>query len=262
MNLNKTFFSAVLVGTSFVCVGNSAKAAVINFDDQGLTGPNLFRDAGPAQTLNIATEFGNVRFEGGVILTNPTNLPANRSSVYGTAEFLGDTAINNPIDPSLSNPIRITFENPIENFFLDILNGNTQEVEYTVLDNIGNSATFALPSNLDEGFQKIGFGATGNLVNVSALELEGDIPFDFFIDNITFNEELPEDLLEPIEEVVVTPPVTEPPVTEPPVTEPPVTEPPVTEPPVTESPVTTPEPTSIFAFVTLLCSVIGLKIKK
>jgi hypothetical protein len=157
-----------------------ASAITINFDDQGLTGPSVFAAAGPAQTIDVATAAGNVRFEGGVILDNTSSLPANQTALYGTAHFG---------DPTLTNPLTITFDNPITNFFLDVFNGLTVDIDYRVSDNAGNSAVFTLPPNLSGGKTTIGFAATGTIVSIEAIS--GLPDFDFFIDNITFNEPLP-----------------------------------------------------------------------
>jgi len=183
--------AATLVGFSVVALpANYASAATIKFDDQGLSGPSSFREAGPAQTLDIATSDGNARIEDGVVLSTTANLPANQSSVYGT----GSQSVLPGADPSLENPITATFENSINNFSLDVFNGLTQDTQYTVADDIGNSATFSLPPNLDGGTRTIGFEAAGDEVTI----MSNADPYDFFIDNITFNEDLPEDLPEPM----------------------------------------------------------------
>jgi hypothetical protein len=175
----KLFTPSLFVVLLLVFAGPSS-AITINFDDQGLTGPDNFAAAGPEQVLNIATGAGNVRFEQGVILENTLNLPANQTAIYGTASFG---------DPTLSNPLVITFANPIVNFFLDVYNGNTVDVTYRVADNAGNSSVFVLQPNLSGGQTTIGFAATGTIVTVEAIS---GLPFfDFFIDNVTFNQDLP-----------------------------------------------------------------------
>lgn len=57
--------------------------AVIDFEN--LTGPSLFANAGNATTLNISTSIGTVIVSGGVILRTASNLPADQTSIYGTA---------------------------------------------------------------------------------------------------------------------------------------------------------------------------------
>jgi hypothetical protein len=168
-------------------IAHNAKAEVINFDDQGLSGPSLFVNASPSpQHLNITTSIGTVMFDGGVILTNTSNLPANQTSIYGTADF----------GTSLSNPLTVTFPQNITNFFLDVYNGETFDVDYKVYDNAGHSATFSLANNLSSGTTQIGFAATGDIVYVEAIS--GLPSWDFFIDNIHFDEALPPDLVVPL----------------------------------------------------------------
>lgn len=182
--MQKFYIAGITVGMLVMGLANQASAASINFDDQGLTGPSTFAAAGPAQTLNISTSAGNVQLKGGVILTNATNLPADETSVYGTASFG---------DPSLTNPITLTFANPIQNFFLDVLNGNNQSITYTVADNAGNSSSFNLIPNTNSGQKQIGFAATGTQVTITS-SLGSSTPFDFFIDNINFDAPLPPNL--------------------------------------------------------------------
>jgi hypothetical protein len=173
-------FVAVLLGV--IGITHNAKAEVINFDAQGLSGPDIFAAASPSpQHLDILTSIGNVQFDGGVILTNTTFLPANQTSLYGTASFGTD----------LSNPLTITFASNITNFFLDVYNGLTTNIDYKVYDNLGNSAIFTLAPNLNGGTTQIGFAAAGNLVFVESITVPTN-SWDFFIDNIHFNEPLPQ----------------------------------------------------------------------
>lgn len=178
--INKFYVPAISAG--FILAGfiNPASASVINFDDQGLTGPSLFSNAGPAQTIPITVDGVTATFKGGVILQNTANLPANQTSIYGTASF----------GSNLSNPLTITFDKAITNFLVDVLNGNTEPIDYTISDNAGNSSTFNLPNNLNGGKTQIGFAATGTEVTIKSA-IGSSIAYDFFIDNIRFNEPLP-----------------------------------------------------------------------
>ena len=204
--MNKTWIvSALSLAAVTATASTAAVAAVINFDAQGLFGPKTFNLAGNAQPLVVETNAGRVRFEGGVILSNVTNLPANSSSIYGTANNI--TNIDN--NPTRRKSLTIEFENPVENFFLDVFNGvPVPQLNYTVADDIGNAATFELASNNQSGFQKIGFPAAGRRITItpdtSAAALEPEFAagaYDFLIDNITFNTALPNDLLNPVDEV-------------------------------------------------------------
>lgn len=165
-----------IIGAFLLSIGvcQSARATTIDFEDQ--SGPSFFASAGPAQSIVE----GPATFNGGVILTNTANLPANQTSVYGTANFS---------DPSLTNPLTVNFLSPITNFFLDVINGEPFAVNYTVADNLGHTATFLVASNTSSGAQTIGFAATGTLVTISAEAAGGN--FDFFIDNVHYNESLP-----------------------------------------------------------------------
>jgi len=157
-----------------------AQASFINFDDQGLFGPSTFAAAVPSpQTLDIGTSSGNVRFEGGVILTNTSALPANQTSIYGTAQF-GRTSFGH------SNPMTITFENDITNFLVDVLNGLTTTITYEVRDNEGNFRVFDLAPNLASGATTIGLPTAGNVITITSLTPPADT-WDFFVDNIRWN---------------------------------------------------------------------------
>lgn len=176
--MKKILLAAVVLS----CLSTGSMAAVLNFDDQGLTGPSFFASASP---LDVNQTIGgvDVNITGGTILNNTSFLPGNTTAVYGTASFF---------DGGL-NPIVVTFSQSITNFFLDLFNGNVQPVTYVIEDNAGNSTTVTLPSNSDGGTTTIGFAATGNKVTITGLVPEtGNLPFDFFIDNIGFNEPLPQ----------------------------------------------------------------------
>jgi hypothetical protein len=189
-NSRSLVLCAVVLGTTFA---QRAFSAVIDFES--LAGPTTFAAAGNAQTLNIATGIGNVNIQGGVILTNATNLPADETSIYGTAG--NATNIGVTTGSGFLNPITITFPVPIANFFLDVLNGNVINVNYRVADNNGNSANFLLVPNLNNGQKTIGFAATGTVVTITATtgqSTQNGLTWDFFIDNIHFNEPLPSNL--------------------------------------------------------------------
>ena len=163
----------------------SASASLLNFDDQGLSGPSTFGAASPVTVVEVVDGV-QITIEGGTILTNTTNLPANQTSIYGTASFFTGG----------QNPITITFDQAIENFFLEVLNGATTDVEYTVMDNLGSSRTFTLAPNLDSGATTIGIATVGTQITIMAMEDNGF--FDFFVDNIAWNQDLPPELTVPV----------------------------------------------------------------
>jgi hypothetical protein len=177
------------LATTIAFIASAARATTIDFET--FTGPPLFQ-ATPPQTLDFANAGGSgvdVTVMNGQILTQAFAVPANVTSIYGTACFTQcDT-------PNLLNPITVTFDSPIENFFLDVFSGFTREAVFRVSDNNGNSADFLLPPGLAGGSKQIGFAATGTVVNIQQLTLGDEesesLVYDFFIDNIHFNEPLP-----------------------------------------------------------------------
>ncbi|SEM47408.1 PEP-CTERM protein-sorting domain-containing protein [Syntrophus gentianae] len=174
--MKKLRYVSLLVALFFCCFGFSqvANADVIDFET--LTGPSLFAEATPIpQTITI----GEATFTGGVILDQTANLPANQTSVYGT--------ISPNYVTGMSNPITITFSSNITNFFLDVYNGQTFATDFILADNAGHSATFNLASNLNGGTTQIGFAAAGNEITIT----QSTSVWDFFIDNIHYNESLP-----------------------------------------------------------------------
>jgi PEP-CTERM motif len=170
----------------FAAVSTRAFADVIDFET--FTGPSTFSAAGNAQTISVSTPIGNVQFSGGVILTDATNLPADETSVYGTANNIRGVTTGS----GFTDPLTITFPVAIHNFFLDVLNGNTQDVTYEVADNDGHSASFTLIPNLMSGNELVGFAASGTTVTITAMTSQNS--WDFFIDNIHFDEPLPPQL--------------------------------------------------------------------
>lgn len=159
-----------------------ASAVEINFDDQGLTGPSFFSQTS-AQVLVINAGGIDVTFSGGALLGGASNLPGNQTVTYGTADFLSGGL----------NPITITFSESVDNFFLDIFNGNTVAVDYTISDGNGTSQTFNLPANNVGGFVTAGLIFSGTQITITGLTPPQGAccDFDFFIDNINFNAALP-----------------------------------------------------------------------
>ena len=160
------------------------QATVINFDSQGLSGPSTYFAAGASRNLMIATADGDVSITGGTVLSQETFLPANATSLYGTAFF----GTNVAQAPAYSPTVTLNFANSISNFFLDVYNGQTFNVTYTVADNSGNSRSFLLAPNLNSGTTQIGFAAAGSIITITS---DAGPAWDFSIDNIGFNQLLP-----------------------------------------------------------------------
>ena len=157
---------------------------------------SLFSNVGNAQTLSISTPIGTVNFQGGALFDSASNLPADETAVYGTAGNGSPLGLTN-LGTGFANPITITFPQNIHNFFVTVLNGNTITVNYQVSDNAGNSATYSVIPNLSGGSNVIGFPASGSVVTITALtgqSAPGGIAWDFFIDNVNFNQALPSGL--------------------------------------------------------------------
>lgn len=192
--MKNKFLGGLAFAATLVAYSSQTQAATLNFDDQGFSGPTTFAAASPITTTTTIGSI-DVTLDGGTFLSGATNLPGNNTVTYGTANFPSGSAVLT----GAQNPVTISFSEGINNFFLDVFNGMTVEASYEVSDNAGNSAIFNLPSNFSGGFQTIGFAATGDEVQIRGLPTVdfGD-QFDFFIDNVSFNQPLPPDLVAPI----------------------------------------------------------------
>lgn len=252
--IGKSLLALLIIGGA-----RATFAQVINFEAQCPTvassGPcaTEFVNAGNAQAVNISTTVGNVLVQGGILLDAATNLPADETAVYGTAG--NATSIGVTTGSGFTNPITITFTQPIHNFFLTVLNGNTASVNYIVADNAGNSATFTLVPNLSGGQNVIGFAATGSVVTITAVAATG-APWDFFIDNLTFNMPLPTGLT-PISTTTPTPTPT-PTATPTPTPTPTPTATPTPTPTPTPTSTPTPAPSATPAPASLILVLIGI----
>jgi hypothetical protein len=176
--------AGLLIAGAFAAT--NAHAFIINFDDQGLTGPST-ADAATAATLTIngttfgaPATFGNVVFAGGAILTNATAAPADETSVYYTSFFCCGTG-------TTPNTLTITFPQNINNFFVDLYNGQSFADTFTASDNSGMSTTVTIPPNTSSGNALISFPALGDQVTITTT----DPSYDFFIDNIGFDQPTP-----------------------------------------------------------------------
>jgi len=174
--MKKPSVALYLVAAALLCLvcGSNASADIINLEDH--SGPPDFASAS-ALTLNYSTSSGPLTITGGTILTNTNFLPADHTSVYGTAYF----------GNGLSNSIVMTFTSPINNFFFDLLNGQIHDETFTVSDNLGNTQTFIIPPNTPLGVALVSFPTVGSVVTITT----ADPSWDFFIDNIGFNQATP-----------------------------------------------------------------------
>jgi hypothetical protein len=128
-----------------------------------------------------------VTLEGGALFDAIANLPADETAVYGTAGNASAIGVNQ--GSGFINPITILFPTKISNFSVDVLNGNTQTVDYRLADNLGNTADFNLAPNLNGGLKTISFATAGNQVTISAVTGQSTptgMTWDFLIDNVKY----------------------------------------------------------------------------
>lgn len=170
--ISKGFLFSVLVG---LFGASNASADIIDFES--FSGPSVF--GGAPQTLVIpGTSAGTVTITGGTVLTAETNLPADETTVYGTASF----------GSGLLPTITLTFSSPITNFFVDLYNGQTSSDTFTASDNVGDSVTDTITSNDSSGNALISFPAAGTQVTITTT----DPSWDFSIDNVGFDQATPD----------------------------------------------------------------------
>jgi|SRR5215470_5944978 len=161
---------------ALICLVSSVSAKADVIDLESLLGPSTFGAATP-QTLTFATSSGTLTINGGSVLTNTTFLPADETTVYGTTNCCGNLST-----------ITLTFASPINNFFFDLINGQVVPETFIVSDNLGNSQVFPnVPSNGNLGVALVSFATVGNVITITT----SDPNWDFFIDNIGFNQPTP-----------------------------------------------------------------------
>jgi hypothetical protein len=187
-----------LLAVGLLAAPLGAGATVINFASAGVTGTgSFFCGAGNAQTFTVSADGYDVRFSGGTPLgPNIAFLPASSSIAYGSADFAntcnGQSGYTNPLTieffaAGTSDPLSVT------NFFLDLYNGNTVTVEYTLRDDLGQGSAFTVADNIASGQHTFGFASAGSSFTVTGgLAVNSCCAWDLFINNIGFNEALPD----------------------------------------------------------------------
>jgi hypothetical protein len=196
MNSFKKVSLSALTCLALPFAAGTAQAAVINFAAAGATGHgSAFASAGNAETLTFTAGGYDVVISGGVMLGPNINfLPASSGLAYGTADSIYTGAQTGYLDTltiKFYNQGTSTLAN-ISNFFVDVFNGNTVPVDYTLSDNLGATSTFNIANNTSSGQQTFGIAAAGNTITVAAgAAVGGCCKWDFFINNIGFNEALP-----------------------------------------------------------------------
>lgn len=198
VSLHRTL-AAAAVAAVLSSFGAGAQATVVNLAAAGVAGHGgVFCGAGNAASLTVTAGGYDVVLNGGLALGPNINfLPATASVAYGTADFANQC--NN--QSGYTNPLTIEFfaagtNNPLDvnNFFVDLYNGNNVPVEYSIADNLGHGGAALIGNNTNSGKQTFGIAAAGHTITITA----GAAPqgaccqWDFFINNIGFNEKLPD----------------------------------------------------------------------
>jgi pimeloyl-ACP methyl ester carboxylesterase len=155
----------------------SAQVQTIDFED--LAGPSIFASIDPPLQKLSAT------FSGGELLRNATFLPADPTSLYGTAYFCD----------GCKPTITIDFSQKVSNLSLLLANGLTFSVTYTIEDDDGTTQVITLGANFDAGAGTI----TLPDQNIRQVVISGDdsTEWDFFIDDVSFTPSGPV-LIDPI----------------------------------------------------------------
>jgi hypothetical protein len=175
----------------------SAFALIVNFETVPTiaTGPNVYLNAGPAQTINVN---GVVTFSGGVVLGFPTNFPASPFStppnVYATAR----AGFPDLADPSLSSSLSVSIVPTFTATTVEglLFNGVPQPVNYTINAYSGSTLVDSeffpnLQSNATSGFTTFrlnsgGPSITSILFNPDTTSTGGR--WNYVIDTIAINE--------------------------------------------------------------------------
>jgi hypothetical protein len=169
-------FAALIGAFDLIAAATAAGAATTTIDFENLSGPSFFCefDAGPADSpLTI----GDVTLTGGKILTATANLPANQTTVYGTASFCPTT--------NLARSLTITFARPVTRVSFDLYSGTGISAEYTVSSNSGVTETKSVPPpfvGVPTRFTLVGRGIT----TLTIIPPDFGAFWDYLIDNITY----------------------------------------------------------------------------
>src|SRR5215831_1941847 len=149
-----------------------ASASVIDFEPQAANrGGSLTGIPDSPLTFGIAT------FTGGELRGGLINFPADETGVYASEGLFGSGE---------ANPLVIAFATPVDNFSVLVANGDSQNQTYTVSDNLGDSATFALAlsgslSNPARTVSLPGDGITSVMITSTNTDF-----WNFAIDDVAF----------------------------------------------------------------------------
>jgi len=169
MRVSRTAVLFTLTVTLALTVGVArTSASTTTIDFESLTGPSLFCPTAAPVTIGAAT------FSGGAILTAVTQLPADETTVYATANC-----------PGYAPAITVTFSTPVSNFSVLVLNGEDATVNYTVASDVGGTVTKSLLPNLSSGADTFNLPDTG-ITSVTITRGTSATVWDFFIDDVSF----------------------------------------------------------------------------
>jgi len=161
------FALAMSLGLVLPSPARAAGPTIVDFES--FTGPDSFGTVDPPLHVKGAT------FTGGEVLTAVSNLPANRSTVYGTASFCSGCL------PAIG----IHFNDPVTRLRMQVMNGETSRVRYTVIGANGQSVTRVLDPNLRSGADVLAVPGL-RITSVQVLRTRESSNWDFLIDDVRF----------------------------------------------------------------------------
>lgn len=164
----RRWFVPLLCSVAVLLLPRLAQGQTSTIDFEQFAGPNVFQTADPPLMAASAT------ITGGEILCGTTFLPADQTTVYGTASFCSGCL------PTIT----IQFNQPVSNFGVFVINGKEFEVTYTVQDDQGGLETQNFPGNSDAGAGTINLPSS-NILQVTITSNDSS-NWDFFIDNVSF----------------------------------------------------------------------------
>jgi len=150
-------------------ISASAEATTIDFEAQAVNrGGNLTGVPDSPLGIGVAT------FGGGELLRGEAGLNADITAIYASQGLFGSGE---------TNPLTISFSVPIENFSVQVLNGDDMR-NYTLSDDLGDTITKSLASAGGLGSALLSLPGSG-ITRVSIASANADA-WDFAIDNVTF----------------------------------------------------------------------------
>lgn len=164
--MRSTVFWAFFIWTQ---IGSLILGQQQTVDFEQFSGPSVFTGVQPPLTVDLAT------FSGGQILSRATNLPANQTTVYGTAIFCSGCL------PTIT----IDFSEAVSEFSVFVMNGQTFTVNYMVEDDQGGMSMISLVANFQSGAGTVSLPSTG--IHMVSITSDAGGNWDFLIDNVKFS---------------------------------------------------------------------------